>query len=243
MSRRRVLIGISAALAATAALLGGVLSGTPAADRLTAAASAAPTSADAASLGRLLEGFSTGDTAAYVRTLERRIAARPQDADALTLLGLAYQQRARETGDPTFYRLSGRALDRASAAGGRLPLITQGLASLANTRHQFRNGLALARRAVGLDPEDGQAYGTLGDALLNLGRYRAAFRTYDRMAVLAPGIASYTRVANARELIGRPTAAANADQLALQADSTVPEQVAWTMVQLGNIRFNTGRRS
>jgi len=76
-----------------------------------------------------------------------------------------------------------------------------------------------------------------------LSTYVGPFRAHDRMAVRSPGIASYRRVANARELIGRPTAAANADQLALQADSTVPEQVAWTMVQLGNIRFNTGRRS
>src|SRR5436190_12081389 len=201
MSRRRVLgVGIAAAaLAATAVLLGGALSDSPGANRLTAAAAAAPTAADAASLGRLLQGFSTGDTAGYVRKLEHRIAASPQDADALTLLGLAYQQRARETGDPTFYSLSGRALARAAAAGGRLPLIAQGRASLANTRHQFGEGLRLARGAVALDPENGSAYGALGDALLNLGRYRRAFGVYDKMAVLAPGIASYTRVANARE--------------------------------------------
>src|SRR5436190_4450306 len=241
MSRRRVLsVGIAAAaLAATAVLLGGALSDSPGAARLTAAA---PTAADAASLGRLLQGFSTGDTAGYVRKLERRIAVHPQDADALTLLGLAYQQRARETGDPAFYSLSGRALARAAAAGGRLPLIAQGRAALANTRHQFREGLRLARRAVDLDPENGSAYGALGDALLNLGRYRRAFAVYDKMAVLAPGIASYTRVANARELLGRPGAAAEADQLAPDADrSPVPENVAWAMVQLGNARFNTGR--
>ena len=62
------------------------------------------------------------------------------------------------------------------------------------------------------------------------------------MAVLAPGVASYTRVANARELLGRPGAAAVADELAPDADrSPVPENVAWSMVQLGNARFNTGR--
>src|ERR671934_137655 len=79
-------------------------------------------------------------------------------------------------------------------------------------------------------------------AVLHLGRYRLAFKAYDHMALLAPGIASYTRVANARELLGRPTGAAEADELALQTgDSTVPEHVAWTMVQLGNADFNRGR--
>src|SRR5207247_2559535 len=90
-------------------------------------------------------------------------------------------------------------------------------------------------------PYNGSAYGALGDALLNLGRYRQAFKAYDKMALIAPGIASFTRVAAARELIGRPNAAAAADELALEADQTVPENVAWTMTQIGNTRFNTGR--
>jgi tetratricopeptide (TPR) repeat protein len=239
MRRTRVLLAFLAAVAAAAALLLGG-SGSPAFNPLRA--SAAPTSADQNSLGRLLEGFSIGDTAGYVRKLEHRVALQPTDADALTLLGLAYQQRARETGDPTFYRLSNKALQRADAAGGRRPLIVQALASLANTRHRFKDGLALARRAVQLDPENGSAYGALGDALLNLGRYEEAFNAYDRMAVLAPGIASYTRVANARELLGRPAAAIEADALAPEADrSPVPEHVAWTLVQLGNVHFNTGQ--
>lgn len=243
MRRRGGLVGIAAAgIAAAVFLFGGIFSDSPAADPLKdAAANAAPSSADQDSLGRLLEGFSTGDTAGYVRRLERRVALHPKDADALTLLGLAYQQRARETGDPTFYGLSGEALQRAFVAGGRRPVIEQGRASLANARHRFNDGLTLARQAIQLDAENGSVYGALGDALLNLGRYDEAFKAYDRMAVLSPSIASYTRVANARELLGRPAAASQAYELALEIDSTVPEHVAWTMVQLGNVRFNTGR--
>lgn len=240
---RRVVAGVAVAgIAAGLLLLGGVFSGSQARDPFRiAAAGAASSTSDQQALEQLLAGFSSGDTAGYTRKLERRIAAHPADADALTLLGLAYQQRGRETGDPSFYRLSGTSLARATAAGGRLPLIVQARASLANTRHRFALGLRLGREAVRLDPQNGAAYGAVGDALLNLGRYRHAFRAYDRMALLAPGIASYTRVANARELLGRPAAAARADRLALDADSAVPEHVAWTMVQLGNVSFNTGR--
>jgi tetratricopeptide (TPR) repeat protein len=244
MRRRKVLVGSAAAAITGAVLLfGGVLSRSHTANQLRlAAAMATPSAGDQQSLGRLLDGFSTGDTAGYIRSLERRIMRRPRDSDALTLLGLAYQQRARETGDPAFYRLSGEALRRASLDGGRLPLIVQGQASLANARHRFSDGLRLARRAVELDPENASAFGALGDALLNLGRYEESFNVYDRMAVLSPGVASYTRVANARELLGRPAAAAVADKLAPDADrSAVPEHVAWTMVQLGNVYFNTGR--
>ena len=243
MTRRNALVGLAAAgIAATVLLLGGTLSGPDAVDPIRAAiAEAGPAAAKQDALTRLLAGLSTGDTAGYVRKLERRVAANPRDADALTLLGLSYQQRARETGDPTFYKLSGEALRRAANAGGQRPLIVQGQASLANTRHRFREGRRLARLAIRLAPDNGSAYGALGDSLLNLGRYRQAFKAYDRMALLAPGIASYTRVANARELLGRPADAAAADVLALQTDSTVPEHVAWTMVQLGNVDFNRGR--
>src|SRR5919198_227054 len=244
VTRRSALVGLAAAgIAATVLLFGGILSGSKTVDPIRAAiAAAGPAAAKQDALTRLLAGLSTGDTAGYVRKLERHVAAHPQDGDALTLLGLAYQQRARETGDPTFYKLSGEALRRASSAGGQRALIVQGEASLANTRHRFRDGLRLARLAISLAPDNAAAYGALGDALVNLGRYRPAFKAYDRMTLLTPGIASYTRVASARELLGRPAAAAEADELALQTgDSIVPEHVAWTLVQLGNVRFNMGR--
>ena len=61
------------------------------------------------------------------------------------------------------------------------------------------------------------------------------------MALLAPGVASFTRVASARELIGHRWAAAAADELALEVGSVVPENDAWAMVQLGNVHFNGGR--
>ena len=245
MLSKRFLLGLGTAGAVASVLLfGGILSGSQATNPLAAAiASAKSGAAKQDALSRLLAGFSTGDTAGYVQKLERRIATHPQDAEALTLVGLSYQQRGRETGDSTFYKLSGEALERASNAGGQPFLITQGRASLANTRHRFSDGLRLARQAIRLDPDNGSAYGALGDALLNLGRYHEAFTAYDRMAVLAPGIASYARVANARELLGHPATAAEADTLALATDSTVPEHVAWTTVQLGNLYFNSGRIS
>jgi tetratricopeptide (TPR) repeat protein len=242
MDRRRLLIAaFSPGIAALVVLFGGVLSSRPHANPLAVLAANAGVSPQQAEVGRLFAGFSTGDTAQVVRRLERRVARVPHDGAALAVLALAYQQRARESGDPAYYRLSDTALRRASAAGGPPPLIAQGEASLANTRHRFRDGLHLAREAIGLDPANGSPYGALGDALLNLGRYPQAFKAYDRMALQAPGIASFTRVANARELIGRPTAAIAADELALESDATIPEQIAWTMTQIGNVNFNVGR--
>jgi tetratricopeptide (TPR) repeat protein len=241
LSRGRVLVGIVAAgVAVVVLLLGGVFSGSNAIDPLVEARTPAAT-ADQSSSSRLLAGFAAGDTAGLVRRLERRVEHEPGDGEALAVLGLAYQQRARETGSPSFYRLSAGALEQAAAAGGPAPLVVQARASLANTRHRFNDGLRLARQAIRLDPEDGSAYGALGDALLNLGRYDAAFAAYDRMANLSPGIPSYARVAHARELRGDTAAAAEAYELALETGSSVPEYVAWATVQLGNLYFNSGR--
>lgn len=241
MARRRLAVSVLGAIVAAVVLLfGGALSPSHASPLAVLRANAG-VSADQAELGRLFTGLSSGDTAGFIRRLERSVARQPNDGDALAVLALAYLQRARENGDPAYYRLADTALHRASAAKGRVPLIAEGEASLANTRHRFRDGLRLARAAIRVDPESGSAYGALGDALLNLGRYRQAFKVYDRMALMAPGIASFTRVAAARELIGHPKAAIAADQLALEADATIPEQVAWTMTQVGNVNFNMGR--
>ena len=42
----------------------------------------------------------------------------------------------------------------------------------------------------------------IGDALVELGRYRAAFQAFDTMASKQPSLASYARIAHARELVG-----------------------------------------
>jgi tetratricopeptide (TPR) repeat protein len=194
-----------------------------------------------AALAELLEGFSTGDTAAFAAELEAIVARDRSDADALTLLGLTYQQRARETGDPTFYSLSGRALRSALDVRPTQPLATTGLATLAIARHRYNDALALARRAIGQSADDASAHGALGDALLALGRYEEAFDAYDRMAVLAPSVASYSRVAHARQLLGRPADAVEALEAADELALTVPEHIAWMRVQLGTVQLSRGR--
>lgn len=230
---------LAAAVAAVSAagLLGGVLAtGGP------GGATAAVTPVEQAALSELVQGFSSGATAAFVRKLERRVERNERDVAALALLGLAYQQRARETADPAFFTLSERSLRRADALTPGNSLVLSGLASLAASRHRFADAGRLARRALRLDAGNAGALAALGDALENLGRYRGAFRAYDRAAELSPSVATYGRVAHARELLGRPHAAAEALRLALDLDSTLPEHQAWALVQLGNVELNSGSR-
>ena len=108
MGNWRLLMGVLAGLATASALLFGRAPHHP--QRAAAVALETRAATDRGAVGQLLAGFSTGDTGAYVRRLERRVRLQPRDGQTLTLLGLAYQQRARETGDPSSYWLSARAL-------------------------------------------------------------------------------------------------------------------------------------
>jgi tetratricopeptide (TPR) repeat protein len=197
--------------------------------------------------GQLLTGFSPGDTALYLRDLEQRVADDPKDSESLLVLGLAYQQRARETGDPSFYPRSEEALRRARARldrydpRGRKFLAVTGLAALAASRHRFHQASELAREAVRLSPASAAPYGVLADALIELGRYRDGFRAVERMVELKPSLASYARVSYSRELLGQPRAALEAMSYAFEAGAASAEHAAWTSVQLGNLFFDTGR--
>lgn len=232
--KKRHVFGAAALVAGAVALLGGILAGSP------STGSASETRPEVAA-GRLLDGFSTGDTAAYVVQLERRVQASPEDAEGLTLLGLAYQQRVRETGDPTFYPRAEEALRRAVELVPNNDLALTGLAALAASRHRFSVAHRLARRALALNRYSTAALGILGDASVQLGRYEDAFAAFDRMAALKPTAAAYARVSYARELLGRTDAAVEAMKLAVSAAAATSEPAAWSLVELGNLYFNSGR--
>jgi tetratricopeptide (TPR) repeat protein len=232
----RARIGLAATVTSgllAAALLGGVMR--PA----SRASPARPAPLRAAE--SLETSFSAGDTAALVRRLQAQLRGAPRDVAGLDLLGLAYQQRARETGDPAYYTKSDGVLRRALALAPGDLLATSGLGSLALSRHRFRTALALGRRALAISPTTARGYGVIGDALLELGRYRQAFRAFDRLAALRPGLTAYARVAHARELLGRSASAAAAFRLALDAAQGQPEPAAWTRVQFGKLLFSRGR--
>ena len=234
MTRIRVAAAGAAVVLTTAALLlGGAFRGS------SAAAPAPP----AGSADRLQAGFALGDTAGLVVSLQHQLESRPEDAKAWGLLGLAYQQRAREVADPSYYSKSEGALRRALRLAPNDLIATSGLASLAASRHRFREALKLSRQAHSLSPTTALTYGLLGDAKLELGRYQQAFADFDRLAQLKPSLAAYSRVSYARELLGRPDEAIAAMEQALDAATGEAEPTAWTRVQLGKLYWSTGRLS
>jgi tetratricopeptide (TPR) repeat protein len=225
MNARRLLIGGAAAGLTTAVVfLGGALHGSP-------GASSAPVARPPAA----------ETTATQIEKLQGELRASRDDVNGLDALGLAYQQRARETGDPTYYTKSDEVLRRALRLSPRDLVATSGLGSLALSRHRFREALALGRRARTISPTTARNYGVIGDALVELGRYRQGFQAFDTMVTLRPDVSSYARIGHARLLLGDVAGARSALRLALDASLGQGEIEAWTRVQLSKASFSVGR--
>jgi len=180
------------------------------------------------------------DLDSLIVSYQDELRAHPSNSDAATLLGHAYLQKARETGDPAYYpkaeELFTNAFDRNDQDFGA----AIGLGTLALARHDFTDGLMWGERAKALNPYSTAAYGVIGDALIELGRYDEAIVVIQQMVDLRPELASFARVSYIRELTGDVSGAIDAMERAAEAGASRAENVAWTQVQIGNLRFNSG---
>src|SRR5262249_36098758 len=154
---------------------------------------------------------------------EAAVQRRPT-ADALVDLAAAFMRKARETGDPAYYR---RAEAAPHPAGALTPRPYGGLPAPAvvparQAAVSAAPGAARAARAI--EPRDWWNYGNLADACVELGRYDDAVRATARMMALRPGLPVYTRVAALRALMNDRRGAIEALELALAtADPSDPE--------------------
>jgi tetratricopeptide (TPR) repeat protein len=204
--------------------------------RLLLDGAAAAVVAAALLLGGALRGDRTERASAGTRVSVLSSPARKAALQGYTLLG-----GSQATGNPAFYPQAEGAFRRALAIGGEQPLALRGLAAVAAARHRFDESLALAMQAQRSSPENPAVYGVLGDAQLELGRYEAAFASFDRMATLKPGPVAYARVSYARELLGDTQRAIDAMQLAVDASLPSAETNAWSLTHLANLYRGTGR--
>jgi tetratricopeptide (TPR) repeat protein len=234
--RRRTtfLVGGATAVAlALGGLVGGVLGAPP---------SAVPSSAAPRALAEpALAGAAGGISAGGIAAVEEQVRARPGDSGLLVQLGFAYQLGWRETADASFLPRSETALRRALRVRPAEANAVLGLGSLALIQHEFRDALVYGRRAQRLLPGSARPYGVIGDALVELGRYEEAFAAFERMVSLRPSLASYSRIAYARELTGDPEGAIAAMRLALETAAGQPEPTAWSLVELSRLEFALGR--
>jgi tetratricopeptide (TPR) repeat protein len=234
--RRRTTFVVGGAIAVALAL-GSLVGGVLAEPSGVGPSSAAPL----ALAEQALSGAAGGVSAGGVAMLEEQVRMRPGDSTLLVQLGFAYQLRWRETADSSFLPRSETALRNALRVQPGEANAVLGLGSLALIRHEFRAALAYGRRAQQLLPGSARPFGVIGDALVELGRYRRAFAAFERMVSLRPSLASYARVAYARELTGDPEGAIGAMRLALDAAAGQPEPTAWSHVELARLELAIGR--
>jgi tetratricopeptide (TPR) repeat protein len=180
------------------------------------------------------------NTAQLVADLQAAIEADPADSHVYGLLGDAYYQRARETGDPAYYSRAERAYDTALEGDPGDPIATVGAGTLALARHDFGAGLALGERAHRLAPDLVRPYAVIADGQIELGRYAAAGRTLQRFVDLKPTLAAYSRVSYFRELHGDLAGAVAAMQLAVSAGGGAPENLAYVDSLLGKLQIDRG---
>ncbi|MEA2558343.1 MAG: hypothetical protein QOG88_1881 [Actinomycetota bacterium] len=194
---------------------------------------------DTAEAGALVpSGASLAQT---ISNLQARVRAVPRDWRASANLGLAYVQQARITADPSYYPKAQGILRTSLATNTDENYAAMvGMASLAAARHDFSGALRWGERAKAIDPYNGNVYGVIGDAQIELGRYPDAFATFQKMVNTLPGLSSYSRVSYARELQGDIPGAIRSMKAAAKVASS-PSDAAWASNQLGELYFNSGQ--
>ena len=162
----------------------------------------------------------------------------PGNAAANALLGQAYLQRARESGDPGYYTKAEILFERALKTRPQSIDAMIGKASLLMARHDFREAKDVAMKALQMNPDVVATYGVLTDAQVELGEYDAAIQSLQAMVQKKPNLSSYSRVSYIRELNGDIDGAIVAMKMAIDSGAPNAENTAWCMVQLGNLYLN-----
>jgi tetratricopeptide (TPR) repeat protein len=182
----------------------------------------------------------SGSLQQAIAGLQERLRVVPEDWGSWATLGLAYVQQARVTADPSYYPKAEGALRRSLAIhpNGNVEALT-GEGALAAARHDFAGALGFGEQAKAIDPYDANVRGVIGDAEIELGRYRQGFATFQRMVDLKPDLSSYARASYARELQGDVPGAIRIMRLAFDSAGT-PEDRAFAAYQLGELEFNRG---
>lgn len=175
-----------------------------------------------------------------IQTLQDQLRSHPDDWQSYSQLGLAYLQKARETGDPTYYQKTEDALNKALSFQPDDYASVSASGALALARHQFHAALELGEKARQINPDRAYAYGVIADAQIELGQYSEAVETLQAMVNLRPDMSSYSRISYIRELHGDIDGALDMMQRAVDSGTPNLESTAWVRTQLGNLYFNTG---
>jgi tetratricopeptide (TPR) repeat protein len=176
--------------------------------------------------------------------LLQKILKQHPDAELYYRLSDLYIQKGRQTGDITYFNLATKSLQEALRLQPNLEPAHRHLAFVLYALHDFAGATSEATRAIQLDSRDSYAYGVLGDARLETGRYQEAAATYAQMIAIKDDLYSYSRRSGLETIMGNNDAAIadlrRAIAVGIQS-SDPPEAVAWAQVMLAQDYFMMGR--
>ena len=188
-----------------------------------------------------------------IRFWQGQVARDPDFWESYNRLAGAFAQKARETGDITYFELAEGSLKKSleldsthkEAAAALTQLTTVHLAE-----HRFHEASEDAEKAIALMPSALDAYPYAGDAQLELGNYGEAKTFYDHLVdppdgMIHPGIdfLAASHGAGLHWIHGDTAQAAKDLQHAIELSHQLhmpDENIAWTQFMLGEQYFQAG---
>jgi tetratricopeptide (TPR) repeat protein len=189
-----------------------------------------------------------------IQTLQSQVKAALGNYIGYAGLGSAFFQKARETGDITYYELAEQTLAKALDLAPQDfraadPLVDMALVYMGE--HRFTDALASAQKAIALGSGNLAAFAIEGDAYTDMGDYDEAAAAYNTVQLLGRTFSSAVALAYMNDsrraylafLHGDSAEAVRLMKSAIAAalQTNVPrENLAWLYFELGERYFQTG---
>jgi tetratricopeptide (TPR) repeat protein len=184
----------------------------------------------------------TNSTNPNIKAAQKLIEKAPNEPKGYTELAIAFIRLARESGDFSLNSNAETAVEKALQIAPDDISARKLQASLHLTFHRFSEALEAGKKLNAEFPNDEFVFGVLTDANVELGNYKAAIETAQKMVDLKPNMSSYARVAHLRSLHGDHQGAVEMFKTAARtADPTDKEAQSWCLVQLGDELWKNGK--
>ena len=172
-----------------------------------------------------------------------QIKRSPDDYFNYNRVGELYIRKARETGQLSYYDKAEEFLNYALVLNSHNYPSYIYLGQVSSSRHDFAQTLRHAQKAIEINDIEDSAYGIMGDAYIELGKYEKAKKAYEKMAKLEPSLFSLSRLSHIKDIIGDTEGSINdmKKSISYGIRHRLPkENIAWAEVILGSIYFNKG---
>jgi tetratricopeptide (TPR) repeat protein len=200
----------------------------------------------------LLIPHATG-TQRIIQSMQSRVQGNAKDPAAYSALGVAFFQRARETGDVEDFQLAEQALDKSLDLNNTdfsADTAYSTMAEVCMGEHRFSDAIAYAQKALALGSGDLSSFAIVGDANADMGEYERAAVAYSRLDISGDSAAQPrnvyvrdSRTSYLKFISGDTAEAIRLMQSAVAAgtEARLPaENLAWLYYELGEYEFQAG---